>query len=373
MPDARVDKSQKSAGEPSYDGFLPQKGWKRILVGAAYALLIAAGAFIGLKYLLPMFAPFIIAWIAAALVQPLIRLICKKAKISRKFVGAVLVTAVLVGLGTGVFFICERVFSELRGLLEALSSDSDSLLGAVRDFLDRVSERFPFLGDVTGDDELLSVSGDMIKRRALDPVLRRGGACGQTRDEHSRRAFLHDHTYHGGILHRADFSGVTAALSSRLPAPARVFAERAKKSLSETGTKYLRAYVTMMAITFLQLLCGLLILGVDYAFTIALFTAVADALPVIGVGTILIPWGLIELAGGNFYVGFGLLIIFAIVSVSRQIIEPRVVGVNLGISPLATLAAMYAGYKLIGVLGMFAAPMLAIIVKNLFFADKGDA
>lgn len=373
MPDARVDKSQKSAGEPSYDGFLPQKGWKRILVGAAYALLIAAGAFIGLKYLLPMFAPFIIAWIAAALVQPLIRLICKKAKISRKFVGAVLVTAVLVGLGTGVFFICERVFSELRGLLEALSSDSDSLLGAVRDFLDRVSERFPFLGDVTGDDELLSVSGDMIKS-ALS-TLSSGAAelVGKLAMNIPGALFFTIILIMAAYYICADFSGVTAALSSRLPAPARVFAERAKKSLSETGTKYLRAYVTMMAITFLQLLCGLLILGVDYAFTIALFTAVADALPVIGVGTILIPWGLIELAGGNFYVGFGLLIIFAIVSVSRQIIEPRVVGVNLGISPLATLAAMYAGYKLIGVLGMFAAPMLAIIVKNLFFADKGDA
>ena len=98
---------------------------------------------------------------------------------------------------------------------------------------------------------------------------------------------------------------------------------------------------------------------------LAFLIALADLLPVIGVGTILIPWGIVMLLQKNFYLGFGLLILYLVISLIRQVAEPKVLGKSLGLHPLLTLFATYVGFSLFGLLGMILAPIVALVAKRL--------
>ena len=111
---------------------------------------------------------------------------------------------------------------------------------------------------------------------------------------------------------------------------------------------------------------GLLVLGRKNALPLALVIAVVDALPVFGAGTILIPWGVISFLRGSTVLGIGLLVLYALCSVSRAFLEPRFLGKQIGLNPLLTLIALYAGYRLFGILGMILLPFAVILLKQLY-------
>jgi predicted PurR-regulated permease PerM len=105
---------------------------------------------------------------------------------------------------------------------------------------------------------------------------------------------------------------------------------------------------------------------VRYAFLLALVTAVLDALPVLGVGVVLVPYAAISLISGNTALGVGLLLLYGVITVVRQIAEPRLVGKSLGLHPILMLVSFYAGWKLFGVAGVFIGPLLVMIIKALW-------
>ena len=118
--------------------------------------------------------------------------------------------------------------------------------------------------------------------------------------------------------------------------------------------------------TLFLLLVGFLVLRVKYAFLLALLIAIVDLLPVLGVGTVLIPWAITVLLGGNYVFGVGLLILYAVVLIVRQLCEPRLIGKSLGIAPLPALFATYAGWQLLGFVGMLIAPLAAVLIKAVY-------
>lgn len=109
----------------------------------------------------------------------------------------------------------------------------------------------------------------------------------------------------------------------------------------------------------------------DYAFLLAAVIAVIDILPVLGVGTVLIPWATIAFIERNMRLGFGLLILYGVIVIVRQFAEPKIVGGTLGIHPLLTLAAMYLGFRLFGVAGMIIGPILALLARAIATACRG--
>jgi predicted PurR-regulated permease PerM len=106
-------------------------------------------------------------------------------------------------------------------------------------------------------------------------------------------------------------------------------------------------------------------LKIPYALTLAALIALIDILPVLGVGTVLVPWAILLLVRGDTYTGVGLLLMFGIIWIIRQISEPRIVGHSVGLSPLVTLIVMYAGYHFMGFGGLFVFPLVMILLKNL--------
>ena len=121
----------------------------------------------------------------------------------------------------------------------------------------------------------------------------------------------------------------------------------------------------MSALCFLIVLCGFLLLNVPYAPVWALFTAVVDAIPVLGTGTVLLPWSLVCFLQGDHPMAIGLLGIYAVAFLARSILEPRLVGDQLGLDPLMALAALYVGYKVWGFVGMLLSPMLCVTAMEL--------
>jgi sporulation integral membrane protein YtvI len=136
---------------------------------------------------------------------------------------------------------------------------------------------------------------------------------------------------------------------------------RLKNKLAVGLKKYLKAYCILFVMTFFELIIGFAILGVDYAFVLALLISFIDFLPVFGAGAILAPWGLILLLMKNYFLGIGIIVMFVIMTIVRQIVEPKIVGKNLGVHPILTLITIYIGYELFGIFGMVFLPIVALI------------
>ncbi len=141
---------------------------------------------------------------------------------------------------------------------------------------------------------------------------------------------------------------------------------------------YLKAQISLITISFLIVLIGLNIfkfIGMDikYPILMAIVIGFVDALPILGTGTIMIPWIIFVFLNNNYPLGFSLLGLYIVTIVIRQLLEPKIVSNHIGIHPIFTLIAMYTGFKIIGIIGMLLGPIILIILKNIFAEniDKG--
>lgn len=177
------------------------------------------------------------------------------------------------------------------------------------------------------------------------------------------------------ILFTKDYDRIVKFIQLQLPENKKNLLVEMKQVFSKTILKMVRAYAIIMFITFCELTLGFTILSAlkimsnSYIVIIAIAIAVFDILPVAGSGGVLIPWALISFVTGNTSQGIGLLVIYVVISVIRQYIEPKIVGESLGVNPLITLAGLYFGLKLFGFLGMFVVPLGIMTLKA--FNDTG--
>lgn len=135
-----------------------------------------------------------------------------------------------------------------------------------------------------------------------------------------------------------------------------------KDRLFQACGAYLRAQLIMMCIIFVVVLAGMLILRVESPLFIAFITAIVDAVPILGTGTVLIPWALVSLIMGSYTRALGLVIIYVAALVTRQFFEPKVVSSQIGLHPLVTLMSMYIGLTAVGIFGMILGPIVAIVI-----------
>ncbi|MCJ7839747.1 sporulation integral membrane protein YtvI [Lederbergia sp. NSJ-179] len=132
---------------------------------------------------------------------------------------------------------------------------------------------------------------------------------------------------------------------------------------------FIKAQFTLISITLVIVLVGLLILRVKYAITIALVAGIFDILPYLGTGTVFVPWIIYEIMTGNYALALGLGILYTVVVVQRQLMEPKILSSNIGMNPLATLVALFVGFKLIGFIGLIAGPVMLVLITTLHKAN----
>ncbi len=341
----------------------------RILFGI---LLIIAGIFLFFRYLFGALLPFLIAYLIAFCLQPLVRALEKRAGISRK-VTVLFAVFLIVAL---LIFLCVLIFRRISGELVSLAESLGKFLTRLREdpaFADemvaRISDKIPFvnarpaiesfISDLDGRlTELLGMLAERLSGSVL-PFL--AGLAAFLPNALLSVLVVLISSYYLAI----DFRQFHAFLLSFFSEPTANRLRKIKRTLTDAGGSFFRAYGLILLVTFSELFSALLILGYRYAFLIALATAFIDILPVLGTGTVLLPWAAFQLLTGHTSDGIGLLIVYAIMTIVRQVIEPKIVGKYIGLPPLAALASMYLGLQLLGFWGLFLFPIGALLLWRL--------
>ncbi len=333
--------------------------------------LILIGCFLlawaAVRYLLPLTMPFLLGTALALIAEPAVSRLTNGLRWKRGLATAIGMTGVLVLLLALLVLLTSFLLRELgalAGILPDLSNTARQGMGLLQDFLLGLVSRTPAGVRPVLTESVLRLfgSGNSLMNRMVAAV--------------SAMA--------SGILLRVPDGALSAAtailsaymISTRLPRIRAFFHTRLPKAvytkaipawqrMKEVITGWLKAQVKLSCVSCAMLIVGFLLLRIPYAPLWGMLTSLVDALPVLGTGTVLLPWALVCLLQGNTFLAIGLLGLYAAVSVTRSALEPRLVGKQLGIDPLVTLVALYLGYQLWGLLGMLLSPLLAVAVTEL--------
>lgn len=354
---------------------------------AANITIVVAGmialAWLFFEYAIGALSPFILAAIIAALIAPISKKIAEKTKMSRKLCTAVILLAAFAGVSALLYAGVSRLVLELGKLLQGLSENPEIIGETLDGILDRLTgngSHFSFLQKIFESDALsgLGIDIDAAVRDAIGGAVTSltaalpGAAVSLVREIPSALLFLvvllisaYYFASDGGSLWCRIKSVLPDKWQGKLP----VIAYKLKRSLAG----YVKAYLLLMLLTFCEMLIGLSVLGVEYAFIMAIVISIVDIMPILGTGTVLVPWAIFSFLTSNTPLGVGLLVLYAVTLVIRQLAEPKIVGGAIGVHPLATLASVYLGLKFLGFAGIFAGPIIALVLREVFSGASAPA
>ena len=348
--------------------YLPEKGYRRIFVLAVYLLLAAAAGYFVLRYLLGALLPFLLAWASAALLRPVTLGIRKKTRMTERAAGFAALFLFLTLLSLAVGLLLFAVLGQAGDLLSALLENADNLgkelISALESLLDAIPT--PDNTDPAGWRQTLR---DSLKQ-ALTSLLSSLTAALPSVIASTARSlpsiFLFFTVYLISTFSLCtSYDKTMARLRSFLPDAIKSPLQKLKNQLKRFGFSYLRAALLLMLFTFVLLFLGFRLLGIPYALLLASLIAFIDLLPILGTGTVLIPWSIFCFLSHRFSSGIGLLLLFFVITVGKQILEPKIVGKSIGLSPLLTLTATYAGWHHFGYVGLILFPIASAVLLRL--------
>ncbi len=342
--------------------------WTRVAKRVLMFIVTVIGLYLSFKLAI-FYMPFLIAGIISLLIEPLIKFVNKKTNLTRKtsaVIVLIIVFALIIGL---LIWGITSLILEASNLLNGLNGYFEKAYIQVQDIINNLdfdkinvsSEITDILNDSTGDflkavsnwvsnllNSIINVitSIPTIAIYVIVTLLAIYFIC-------TDKLYLLDQMEHHLPKSWVKRMGMHF------------------RELVETLGNYLKAQVTLILIDFVIILIGLFIFnligfGIQYPLLAALGIAFVDALPILGAGTAMVPWAIICAINGNIKLAIAILILYAIILVLRQFLEPKIVSKHIGIHPIFTLIAMYTGFKFIGLIGMLIGPIILIIFKNVF-------
>lgn len=341
---------------------MPGNKGLKILIACAFT---AAGILFAHR-LFPIFLPFALGAALAKGAEPTVSLLTRKCHLPRWAAAGTGVTLFFL-LTVGIFMLLTsflvRQLGRLSGLLPQLADAVSAGLSALEDWLTGLAQRLPpSMTQFTQRcvESLFSDSSAMLEQAVSRvPQVATGlmGTLGQW----------------ALVLFTAVLSGYM--ISARLPilrgwirkkAP-RLWQQYlpALKDMRKAAGRWLLAQGKLMGLTFLLLTAGLFLLKADNPLLLSALITLVDAFPILGTGTVLIPWSVVCLLQGNYARGIGLVGLYVVVWLTRSVLEPKIIGKELGLDPLVTLFSIYAGFCLLGIGGMLIAPIAAMLVTQL--------
>lgn len=331
-------------------------------------MITIAAVYLSFKYLLPLFLPFLIAYFIAWILRPFAGWLNRKFRIPLFIGGGVGIVLLLTLFGTAIFFISKLLFEQLTLFLKNIPvyvSYLENKLGGICDGCDTL---FGFDDGTVLDYMMKGVESlyDKIQSEMLPAI------TGKTFQ------ILIGMAVFGGILIIVvvaallwikDMHEYKAGLRKSEFYPE---VHKITKKLSETGIAYIKMQSIVIGMIAVLCVIALFIIGNPYALIIGIGIAVFDAFPVLGSGMILIPWAVILLIGKNFFAGAVLITLYVLCQIVREILEPKLLGDKLGISPIISLMSMYVGVRLFGVFGFFLGPLAIVIVRTVNYEGKKE-
>lgn len=353
---------------------------KKFIIDVVYAALVLVIFYFFMKYAFGLFFPFLFALAVAAALQKPVNFICKKTPLKRGFVSVILVlfsVTVVLGLIISIFL---RIGLEVKDFFNYILIQLQDIPSFIKNLELSVSSHLSFLPD------RLEASITSFLSEKANLLLSNSGESAGFDFTAIKTPLL---TLWNAVKHipstlvsiviaivaccfmTADFSTVRRVILSLFRTETRVKIIRSKKLLLPALASMAKAYGLIIVITFSELALGLFFLKLigiyegNYIFIFALITAIIDIVPILGTGTVLIPWAVYCLLDGKVSLAIGIFIMYVCITVIRQIIEPKLVSNQLGIPPFATIIAMYVGTQIFGVLGIFILPITLVMVKLL--------
>ncbi|MFT8887432.1 MAG: sporulation integral membrane protein YtvI [Ethanoligenens sp.] len=343
---------------------------KFLLNVSTIAVAIALGAVI-IKFLLGWILPFIFGYIIAAAVQPAARFAQRHWRLPKRVAGLLLALLLILGILALCAIILTRVIMTVTpmvqhlpqyiqtlaaqisqataGLADSAKSISPDLSNNISNITSNLSSELMKASNYA--NQLLSITKNLLS--GLPDVL-----------------FGIAVVIISACFFSMDYEVIRDFLLRQLPKKYGEMVVDAKTFFFSSVGKMLRAYALLMLITFLELTFGLMLLRIPNPIVIAVMVAVVDILPVLGTGTVMVPWVIITLLFGNIPLAVGLAVLYAVIATVRTILEPKVVGDRIGLYPLITLFAIFLGLKFAGVAGMFLFPLIVLVIKRLNDTEK---
>ena len=335
-----------------------------VFYGIVLAIVLLAG-----KYILPILTPFIIAFAVAALFDWLTKKMGFKREHLRRLV-AILMCSVLYALVfVAVLLIGAKLINSTSAIVTAIPS---AFSNQVMPFMDTLAVRLETA--VTPYDSQLANYIDQLTTSVVQNI-------GKFATDFSKSAVVfvtNCATAVPGLIVQIvitvistffmviDFQKICKFLMKLVPASKRSIVATGLHYTKTMVTVYIKSYSILFLLTFVELSLAFWILKVDYPVALALTIAVFDLMPILGTGGIVLPWALIAFIAGNWGRGIGLLVLYLVITGIRQTLEPKIVGKQIGLHPLATLIAMLLGLKLFGLAGLFGVPILVAVFNSMY-------
>lgn len=347
--------------------------WK-VIVSLAFSL-VGTLLFLYLGYkLLGFFMPFVIGWFIAYIASPVVNWLEKRVKIVKKLGSVIMIVGVLAAVCFIIYFIISTLWKEIsfliqdmpgmyRDLESGLSQIGNSMEGVFGKLPDGVQEGWHTM--VANFDEMM---GELMSRIS-EPTVSAAGRFAKSIPSVLVATIVTFISAYFFIAEREDvirWSKKVApdALVSRMT--------MVIDNLKFAVGGYLKAQLKIMVVVYIILVVGFIILNIHFSFLLGLLIALLDFLPFFGTGTALIPWAIYQFFMGNYKLVVGLVILYAVTQLVRQLIQPKLVGDSMGLRPLLTLFLLYTGYKIGGVFGMIFAVPIGMIAINLYKAGAFD-
>ncbi len=319
--------------------------------------------------ILRLFAPFVIAWIIAMIANPLVRFMEKRIKIVRKHSSAIIIILVILAVIGAIYGVLYFIISQVSSLM----NDIPSIISSVEELFNNASERFVHFYDVlpSSIQEILDGVKDGVQE-TLKSILSKTDASsiGVTASavvgnivDFALKAIITILSAYFFIKERDNLvEGTKKVLPNGIIQKYNIIMENFKIAFGGYVKAQLKITIIMVAILFI----GFEFMRVKYSFLFAILIAFLDFLPFLGTGLVLWPWAVIELFASNIPRAICIMVVYLICQVVRQVIQPKMVGDSIGISPLTTLVFMFVGYQLYGPLGMILGIPVGLVLVKLY-------
>lgn len=341
-------------------------------------LMVAVGIILFVLVLVPkilvFFMPFVVGWIIASVANPFVKFLEKRLKIVRKHGSAIVIILVLAIIVLILYGVIGKMVTEIMELIkyfpvyfEEFQADYKTMSKNMTEIFDRLPHDMQSQINVL-TDSLGDIGGKMLKGLSVPTV----GAVGSIAVHLPSILIAIIFGFLSSYFFIADRVSIYGWFEKQIPMKTQKAVLISLKEVKNVVGGYFKAQFKIMFVVYIIITIGLFIMGNKFALLLGLGIAFLDMLPFFGTGTVLGPWAIIKFMTGEYKMAIGLIILYAVSQLVRQLIQPKLLGDSIGLNPFATLFFMYLGYQVGSVMGMIVSVPIAMIVINLWKAGAFD-
>ncbi len=341
---------------------------RAFIINFLYFLILTALVLLLVKYILPLFAPFLIAFLIAYFVRKPAYFLSERLHLNYKLAVSLFLLLFYGSIGLLLTLSGIKLLTAIRDFTIELPAVYTAYIQPIlTDLFDTIEQSvFPIDASLVSsleelEGQLIQSVGNIVSRLSLSAMSSVSGLASSLPGTFIRILI----TVISSFFIAMDYDLLLRFCLKQFSTETRAFFWHIKEYVVGTLLVCIRSYVIIMSLTFVELSIGLSLCGISNALLIAAMISVFDILPVLGCGGIMIPWTIIAALQGNYPLAIKLLIVYLVITVIRNILEPKIVGSQIGLHPIVTLIGIFVGAQLFGVIGLFAFPIIFSLLRHL--------